>query len=196
MIMFQSGNHYMTTAGCLALRCRLSDAGSHTEPLTVIDASIDREDPGGGWPTCGYRCIQMDVSKNRGTPKSSILIGVFHYKPSILGYPYFWKHPNVIKCPNKRLDVICHQLEEHKEVTWLDAEPPHLGRQASQRAQSHVKRSWSEASCVLRWPHEMKNTYTVCIYYLWYVCVHGGIPYSFTQPLLVTWHELYHQHGR
>ena len=25
-------------------------------------------------------------------PKSSILIGVFHYKPSILGYPYFWKH--------------------------------------------------------------------------------------------------------
>ena len=27
------------------------------------------------------------------SPKSSILIGVFHYKPSILGYPYFWKHP-------------------------------------------------------------------------------------------------------
>ena len=26
-------------------------------------------------------------------PKSSILIGIFHYKPSILGYPYFWKHP-------------------------------------------------------------------------------------------------------
>ncbi len=21
--------------------------------------------------------------------------GVFHYKPSILGYPYFWKHPHV-----------------------------------------------------------------------------------------------------
>ena len=32
----------------------------------------------------------MGVSKNRGTPKSSILINrVFHYKPSILGYPYF-----------------------------------------------------------------------------------------------------------
>ena len=26
-------------------------------------------------------------------PKSSILIGCFHYKTSILGYPYFWKHP-------------------------------------------------------------------------------------------------------
>ena len=36
----------------------------------------------------------MGVSKNNGTSKSSILNGVFHYKPSILGYPYFWKHPN------------------------------------------------------------------------------------------------------
>ena len=36
----------------------------------------------------------MGVSKNRSTPKSSILIGFFHYKPSILGaHPYFWKHP-------------------------------------------------------------------------------------------------------
>ena len=37
----------------------------------------------------------MGVSKNNGTPKSSILIGFFHYKPSILGYPYFWKHPYI-----------------------------------------------------------------------------------------------------
>ena len=39
----------------------------------------------------------MDVSENSGTPKSSILIGfsmVFHYKRSVLGYPYFWKPPN------------------------------------------------------------------------------------------------------
>ena len=34
------------------------------------------------------------VSENRGfPPKSSILTKVFHYKPSILGYHYFWKHP-------------------------------------------------------------------------------------------------------
>ena len=26
-------------------------------------------------------------------PKSSNFNRVFHYKPSILGYPYFWKHP-------------------------------------------------------------------------------------------------------
>ena len=30
----------------------------------------------------------MGVSKNSGTPKSSISIG--YYKPSILGYPYLW----------------------------------------------------------------------------------------------------------
>ena len=37
----------------------------------------------------------MGVSKNRGgPPKSSILKRVFYYKPSILGYPYFWKHPH------------------------------------------------------------------------------------------------------
>ena len=34
----------------------------------------------------------MAVSENRGTPKSSILIG-FSIKPSILEYPYFWKPP-------------------------------------------------------------------------------------------------------
>ena len=35
----------------------------------------------------------LGVSKNNGTPKSSIFNRVFHHKPSILGYPYFWKHP-------------------------------------------------------------------------------------------------------
>ena len=35
----------------------------------------------------------VDVSENSGNPKSSNFNRVFHYKPSILGYPYFWKHP-------------------------------------------------------------------------------------------------------
>ena len=35
----------------------------------------------------------MGVSENGGTPKSSINRD-FPYKPSILRYPYFWKHPN------------------------------------------------------------------------------------------------------
>ena len=47
----------------------------------------------------------MGVSKNRGTPKSYILIyfnRVFHYKPSILGYPFFPKHPYIAGSPFKR----------------------------------------------------------------------------------------------
>ena len=43
-------------------------------------------------PIEGY--IHMDVSKNRGVSPQIIHFNrVFHYKPSILGYPYFWKHP-------------------------------------------------------------------------------------------------------
>ena len=29
-----------------------------------------------------------------GVPQIIHFNRVFHYKPSILGYPYFWKHPN------------------------------------------------------------------------------------------------------
>ena len=39
--------------------------------------------------------IYMEVSSNGGTPKSSILIGFFHYKPSIWGYHHFRKHPHI-----------------------------------------------------------------------------------------------------
>ena len=35
----------------------------------------------------------MGVSKNSGTPKSSILIGFSIINHPFLGYPYFWKHP-------------------------------------------------------------------------------------------------------
>ena len=34
----------------------------------------------------------MDVSKNRCTPQIIHVYRVFQYKPSILRYPYFWKH--------------------------------------------------------------------------------------------------------
>ena len=34
----------------------------------------------------------MGVSENGGT-QNNHFNRVFHYKPSILGYPYFWKHP-------------------------------------------------------------------------------------------------------
>ena len=39
--------------------------------------------------------VRGRVSRKRegNSPKSSIFYRVFHYKPSILGYPYFWKRP-------------------------------------------------------------------------------------------------------
>ena len=44
-----------------------------------------------------FQTVEMDASKNSGTPKSSIKKLGFHYQSSILGYPYFWKHPNFKK---------------------------------------------------------------------------------------------------
>ena len=49
---------------------------------------------------------EMGVSKNRGVKPPQIIHfnRVFHYKmykPSILGYPYFWKHPNKLITPWK-----------------------------------------------------------------------------------------------
>ena len=35
----------------------------------------------------------VDVSENSGTPQIIHFNRVFHCKPSILGYHYFWKHP-------------------------------------------------------------------------------------------------------
>ena len=42
----------------------------------------------------GKKKHYMDVSENRGfSPQIIHFNRVFDYKPSILGYPYFWKHP-------------------------------------------------------------------------------------------------------
>ena len=73
-------------------------------------AAVEKASPGAliqvqsGWlrginvQVPGSTVVFMGVSENSGTPKSSILIGfsIINYKPSILGYPYFWKHPHVI----------------------------------------------------------------------------------------------------
>ena len=58
-------------------------------------AKTPNRDP---WRICIGRddCIftYTDVSENSGfSPQIIHFNKVFHYKPSILGYPYFWKHP-------------------------------------------------------------------------------------------------------
>ena len=82
--------------------------------------------------TFGILACYMGVSKNRGTPKSSILIGVFHYKPSILGYPYFWKHPYIqmhtLSIPPSCLSL-CLSLQSQGQ--WLQiCLPPSKARNA------------------------------------------------------------------
>ena len=42
------------------------------------------------------RITWVSTQKYGKTPKSSYFNRVFHYKPSILGYPYIWKHPHVV----------------------------------------------------------------------------------------------------
>ena len=37
---------------------------------------------------------------------------VFHYKPSILGYPYFWKHPYIFKKKNEAPEPEKHKSSE------------------------------------------------------------------------------------
>ena len=70
----------------------------------------------------------MDVSENSGTPKSSTLNRVFHYKPSILGYPYFWKHPYRRGDITPNLHPSTHQQDIPIISTWprLEAGEPHL----------------------------------------------------------------------
>ena len=43
--------------------------------------------------------LHLDVSEKRGfSPQIIHFNSVFHYRPSTLGYPYFWKHPFVFVC--------------------------------------------------------------------------------------------------
>ena len=59
------------------------DTGTREAPMHSWEMSA-RHEP---W-------LHMGVSENSGfSPQIIHFNRVFHYKPSILGYPYFWKHP-------------------------------------------------------------------------------------------------------
>ena len=76
-----------------------SFAFSFSIALSTWFYSSDPNAHRGGWGKgpvdAKTQLFNLGVSKNSGTPKSSILNRVFHYKPSILGYHYFRKHPSV-----------------------------------------------------------------------------------------------------
>ena len=54
--------------------------------------------------SCHRFGMLMGVSKNSGIPKSSILIGFFHYKPSIWGYPQMFGNPLICHVCSRFLD--------------------------------------------------------------------------------------------
>ena len=89
----------VTTGNLGELILQISGGGNQTEnddfnhagsPMaqtwSVIDG-MESFDHSGSW-------FNMDLSENSGfSPQIIHFNRVFHYKPSILGYPYFWKHP-------------------------------------------------------------------------------------------------------
>ena len=59
--------------------------------------------------------INMSVSVNGGNPQIIHFNRVFHYKPSNLGYPYFWKHSYMLFASYSHLDwgVVLSVLVPH-----------------------------------------------------------------------------------
>ena len=59
----------------------------------------------------GFQINNKGVSENSGTPQIIHFNRAFHYKPSILGYPFFWKHPNKQQTTvQKAADVVTYLL--------------------------------------------------------------------------------------
>ena len=62
--------------------------------------------------TCHIFGPNMRVSENSGVSPQIIHFNrIFHYKPSILGYPYFWKQPYLQRFNNFTSSSI--ELTEH-----------------------------------------------------------------------------------
>ena len=98
MIFCHAMNFFTQRTHCTS-RTKSTKNKNHTSPKTsfrnesagkLLDVSRGLDPFFGG---------EMDVSKTNGkTPQIIHFNRVFHYKPSILGYPYFWKHPNFLRC--------------------------------------------------------------------------------------------------
>ena len=75
------------------------------------------------WEGAGHIHIYIhiyvwDVSENRGKPLNHPLKDrVFHYKPSILGYPYFRNHPYRIS--GKHISLIYPDLLQKRCFRWF-----------------------------------------------------------------------------
>ena len=73
----------------------------------------------------------MGVSKNSGTPKSSILIGFSSINHPFWGTPNFWKHPYgfyTLYCHDHSRDQIKASINLGWEFRWGSLEPWRIGR--------------------------------------------------------------------
>ena len=58
--------------------------------------------------------VYLDVSENRGTPKSSILIGFSIINHPFWGYHYFWKHPYIVHYSTRWPETWCSMIFQAK----------------------------------------------------------------------------------
>ena len=72
------------------LQKNIQQLGLQQVEILVLGEWLKSGEPPKG---CMEAYVYMGVSKNRDTPQIIHFNRVFHYKPSILGYPYFWKRP-------------------------------------------------------------------------------------------------------
>ena len=67
--------------------------------------------------------VHLEVSWNKGTPNHLFIYRwIFHYKPSILGYPHLWKSPFISFYIHKYWDtegmMPCHVVSSHTFPCW------------------------------------------------------------------------------
>ena len=97
-------HHFLPFYSCQGLTNQNMEGGGGIQSRIQVDCHIKGTYSCKKGPVGREKMVQLSldiinhlgVSKNRGgPPESSILIGfsIINYKPSILGYPYFWKHP-------------------------------------------------------------------------------------------------------
>ena len=122
----------------------------------------------------------MEVSWNGGTPKSSIFNGIFHYKPSIWGYPHSRKPP--YKCVCLRIGSIFPRsrgLSAHSPLKMV-----FCGYSISFRKHPGVSNGWCQKN------QTISHLPTISIGFF----AHDG-PITFLWYVHCMWWELYRSFG-
>ncbi len=99
-------------------------------PCSTETIGLPNTNPTKDFSVCSKGIIDIWVlnQKYGKTPQIIHFNRVFHYKPSILGYPYFWKHPYIYIyiCHNCKWDQAvcffvhyCHRKMGFRVLYWM-----------------------------------------------------------------------------